>query len=217
MSVIPVDLRLAKMLILGTIFKCLDPSESTSTQSILKYLGLIQLIPVLTIAALLSSKPLFTSPIDKRDEAKKARESFAWARSDLLTDVKAYDACIDVKKKGGSHGTVRQFCEQNFISPTTLRDIASLRSDFLSALSSLGFMSSSSNGAELAKYNVNAKVDNLVKGVVVGGLYPRVAKIAMSKAQFERVQQGTVQKDVSRVTSQTIKPVLIRALIHDCS
>ncbi|OXG91457.1 ATP-dependent RNA helicase A [Cryptococcus neoformans A2-102-5] len=175
MSVIPVDLRLAKMLILGTIFKCLDP--------------------ILTIAALLSSKPLFTSPIDKRDEAKKARESFAWARSDLLTDVKAYDACIDVKKKGGSHGTVRQFCEQNFISPTTLRDIASLRSDFLSALSSLGFMSSSSNGAELAKYNVNAKVDNLVKGVVVGGLYPRVAKIAMPKAQFERVQQGTVQKD----------------------
>lgn len=27
MSMIPVDLRLAKMLVLGTIFKCLDPSE----------------------------------------------------------------------------------------------------------------------------------------------------------------------------------------------
>ena len=26
MSMIPVDLRLAKMLVLGTIFKCLDPS-----------------------------------------------------------------------------------------------------------------------------------------------------------------------------------------------
>lgn len=130
--------------------------------------------------------------------------------------MRAYDACIDVRKKGGSHGAVRQFCEQNFISPTTLRDITSLRSDFLSALSSLGFMSSSSSAAELAKYNVNAKVDNLVKGVVVGGLYPRVVKIAMPKAQFERVQQGTVQKDVSRVTSQTITSFLIRMLIHDC-
>lgn len=78
-------------------------------------------------------------------------------------------------------------------------------------------MSSSSSAAELAKYNVNAKVDNLVKGVVVGGLYPRVVKIAMPKAQFERVQQGTVQKDVSRVTSQTITSLLIRMLIHDCS
>ena len=37
------------MLILATVFQCLDP--------------------VLTIAASLSSKPVFLSPIDKRDEA----------------------------------------------------------------------------------------------------------------------------------------------------
>jgi HrpA-like RNA helicase len=91
MSMIPVDLRLAKMLVLGTIFKCLDP--------------------ILTIAALLSSKPLFTSPLDKRDESKKARESFSWARSDLLTDVRAYDAAVGLRSKGESHGAVRQFCD----------------------------------------------------------------------------------------------------------
>ncbi|OCF55941.1 ATP-dependent RNA helicase A [Kwoniella mangroviensis CBS 10435] len=173
MSMIPVDLRLAKMLVLGTIFKCLDP--------------------ILTIAALLSSKPLFTSPMEKRDESKKARESFSWARSDLLTDVRAYDACMAIREKGGSHGAVRQFCEQNFISPTTLRDITSLRNDFLSALSSIGFISSSNK--EIAKFSVNSKFDNLVKGVIVGGLYPRIARIAMPKAQFERVQQGAIQKD----------------------
>ncbi|WWD16188.1 hypothetical protein CI109_100613 [Kwoniella shandongensis] len=173
MSTIPVDLRLAKMLVLGTIFKCLDP--------------------ILTIAALLSSKPLFTSPMDKRDESKKARESFAWARSDLLTDVKAYDACMALRSKGESHGAVRQFCEQNYISATTIRDITSLRGDFLTALSSIGFVDL--NPTSLAKYSVNSKIDNLVKGVIVGGLYPRIARIAMPKAQFERVQQGAVQKD----------------------
>ncbi|WWD09835.1 hypothetical protein V865_007963 [Kwoniella europaea PYCC6329] len=173
MSMIPVDLCLAKMLVLGTIFKCLDP--------------------ILTIAALLSSKPLFTSPMEKRDESKKARESFSWARSDLLTDVRAYDACMAIREKGGSHGAVRQFCEQNFISPTTLRDITSLRNDFLSALSSIGFISPSNK--EVAKFSVNSKFDNLVKGVIVGGLYPRIARIAMPKAQFERVQQGAIQKD----------------------
>jgi HrpA-like RNA helicase len=29
MSMIPVDLRLAKMLVLGAVFRCLDPSQST--------------------------------------------------------------------------------------------------------------------------------------------------------------------------------------------
>lgn len=39
------------MLILGTVFRCLDP--------------------VLTIAACLSCKPLFLSPMDKREEASQ--------------------------------------------------------------------------------------------------------------------------------------------------
>jgi ATP-dependent RNA helicase DHX57 len=39
------------MLILGAMFRCLDP--------------------ILTIAAGLSSKPLFVNPVDKREEAKK--------------------------------------------------------------------------------------------------------------------------------------------------
>lgn len=51
MSSIPVDLRLAKMLVLGAIFRCLDP--------------------ILSITAILSSKPLFLSPLDKRNEAQK--------------------------------------------------------------------------------------------------------------------------------------------------
>ncbi len=40
-----------KMRILGTVFRCLGP--------------------VLTIAACLSSKPLFVSPMDKREEANQ--------------------------------------------------------------------------------------------------------------------------------------------------
>lgn len=55
MSSIPVDLRLAKMLVLGAIFKCLDP--------------------ILSITAILSSKPLFLSPLDKRNEAQRYASS----------------------------------------------------------------------------------------------------------------------------------------------
>ena len=62
---LPLDIRLAKviiptpflfdylwqmkMLILATVFQCLGP--------------------IVTVAALLSSKPLFSSPLEKRDEA----------------------------------------------------------------------------------------------------------------------------------------------------
>lgn len=48
---LPLDLRLGKMLILGGLFGCLDPA--------------------LTIAAFMTSKPIFVAPFEKRDEANR--------------------------------------------------------------------------------------------------------------------------------------------------
>lgn len=95
------------MLILGAIFRCLDP--------------------ILTIAAGLSSKPLFVSPMDKREEANKsvgcfielekpsnsldrARLRFAVENSDLLTDERAFRECRGVLETSG-HSALRAFCE----------------------------------------------------------------------------------------------------------
>ena len=50
-AMLPLDLRLSKILILGTLFGCLSPA--------------------LSIAACLSSKPLFLNPMDRREEANK--------------------------------------------------------------------------------------------------------------------------------------------------
>jgi hypothetical protein len=41
----------------------------------------------------------------------RARESFARGKSDLLTDVNAYDAVAALRKTGGQ-SAVRNFCEQ---------------------------------------------------------------------------------------------------------
>ncbi|EIW66325.1 hypothetical protein TREMEDRAFT_45797 [Tremella mesenterica DSM 1558] len=166
-SSIPVDLRLAKMLVLAVIFKVLDP--------------------ILTITALLSSKPLFISPLDNRDTARTAREKFSTGRSDLLTDVKAYSAAMEL-----SGMEQRKFCEENFISSSTVRDVRSLREDFIGALQGIGFLG---RKGEIEKFSQNGKLEGLVKGVVVGGLYPRIARINMPKATYERVQQGAVLKD----------------------
>ncbi|KAJ7017484.1 P-loop containing nucleoside triphosphate hydrolase protein [Mycena alexandri] len=147
------------MLVLGTIFQCLGP--------------------VLTIAAALSSKPLFLTPMDKRDEASQARARFATAGSDLLTDLAAYDACNKMRSEGQSH--------ENFISPNTIRDITTLRNDFISSLSDLGFIPLASTPANT----------NLIKAVVLGGLWPAVARVHLPKSaiKFDRVSAGTVQRE----------------------
>ncbi|KAJ7597434.1 P-loop containing nucleoside triphosphate hydrolase protein [Mycena floridula] len=176
MSMLPVDLRLGKMLILGAIFRCLDP--------------------ILTIVACLSSKPLFTSPIDKRDEATQARARFATSESDLLTDLEAYGQCMNMRTEGKSQGAVRQFCENNFISAATVREISTLRYDFLSLLKDMNFVQPSSSPSSMA-HNINSKNSNLLKSVILGGLYPRIAKVHLPKSaiKFDKVQAGAIQRE----------------------
>lgn len=95
---------------------------------------------------------------------------------------------------------------QNFISASTIRDITSLRQDFLSALSQIGFLDSSASS--LDKFSSNKGIDSLVKSVVVGGLYPRIARIAAPEAMFKQIHAGTVQKDVSGLGITTVSCVL---------
>ncbi|CCL98140.1 uncharacterized protein FIBRA_00134 [Fibroporia radiculosa] len=176
MAMLPVDLRLGKMLILATIFKCLGP--------------------VLTVVACLSSKPLFVSPLDRREEATRARAHFATGNSDLLTDLHAYDECMRLRAEGKPNNVIKRFCDENFISASTIRDITSLRQDFLSSLSDLGFVSASSKPNDTV-LNVNSSNENLLKAVILGGLWPRIARVSLPKSaiKFDRVQAGTVQRE----------------------
>jgi HrpA-like RNA helicase len=57
LATLPVDPRIGKMMIFGSVFRCLEP--------------------VLTIAASMSFRSPFVSPIDKRDEADRSKRLFA--------------------------------------------------------------------------------------------------------------------------------------------
>ncbi|KAF9245882.1 P-loop containing nucleoside triphosphate hydrolase protein [Melanogaster broomeanus] len=176
MSMLPVDLRLGKMLVLGSVFRCLNP--------------------ILTIVASLAAKPLFVSPMDNREEANQAKLRFATDGSDLLTDVNAYDACMRLRSEGGSQNALRSFCEQNFISAASVREITSLRQDFFSSLSDLGFIPFPAS-PDSPNLNVNSANTNVVKAVILGGLWPRVARVHLpsSAIKFDKVQAGTVQRE----------------------
>ena len=80
LAVLPVDVRVGKMLLYGAVLGCLSP--------------------VLTIAAVLGGRAPFVAPLDKRDEADAAKKLFAEDQSDHLTSLNAFNAWIDAKSLG---------------------------------------------------------------------------------------------------------------------
>ncbi|KAI8145909.1 P-loop containing nucleoside triphosphate hydrolase protein [Fennellomyces sp. T-0311] len=170
MASIPADLRVGKMLLLGSVFSCFDA--------------------ILTIASIMSLKSPFTSPMDKREEAKQCRERFALGKSDWLTDMKAFEKWHKIIKAQGMR-EARRFCEDNFLSFATLSEISSLRRQYADALADIGFYDKRCPD----NYNRNDGNLNLVKSVVFGGLNPNVAKIRLPDAKYDKVLSGTVERE----------------------
>lgn len=119
-----------------------------------------------------------------------------------------------LRSEGKPQSAIKAFCEevrlwtsglctilniftlQNFISLATFREITSLRLDFLYSLSDLGFIPFTSN-ADSPVLNINSNNSNLVKAVILGGLWPRVGRVHLPKSaiKFDKVQGGTVQRE----------------------
>jgi ATP-dependent RNA helicase DHX57 len=85
---------------------------------------------------------------------------------------------------------------QNFISLATIREITTLRNDFVLSLADLGFIPLSSTPST-SYLNTNSDNTNLLKAVILGGLWPRVARVHLPRSaiKFDRVQAGTIQRE----------------------
>ncbi|KAM0754112.1 P-loop containing nucleoside triphosphate hydrolase protein [Meredithblackwellia eburnea MCA 4105] len=171
LAMIPVDLRLGKMLILAAIFRCLDP--------------------ILTVVALLSSKPFFLNPMEQREESKKARSMFYTARSDLLSDAKAFAACLAARNQ--SNAELRNFAEESFISLSTFRDVLSLRTEYLNALSDVGFVPFRSS-ASAEELNENSSNENLLKAILYAGT-GHLIKVKLPPSVFDKGLSGAIERD----------------------
>lgn len=71
-----------------------------------------------------------------------------------------------------------------------------LRQDFVSTLSEIGFVPTDATPSSPA-LNASSQNVNLIKAVILGGLWPRVARIHLPKEniKFDKVSAGTVQRD----------------------
>ena len=114
---LPVDVHIGKLILLGAIFGKTND--------------------VLTIAATLSTRTPFLSPITRRDEADAAKMRFACGQSDHLTMLRAYH---EWDALGGE--AKFQFCRDNFLGVRTLIAIGALKRQLLELLCDAGFVQS---------------------------------------------------------------------------
>ncbi|GAB4828826.1 hypothetical protein Ancab_018487 [Ancistrocladus abbreviatus] len=155
LTMLPMEPKLGKMLILGAIFKCLDP--------------------VLTIVAGLSVRDPFLTPMDKKDLAEAAKAQFSRDYSDHLAIVRAYEGWQDAEKDFAGY----DYCWKNFLSMQSMKAIDSLRREFYSLLKDTGLVDDNPSTLNTWSYE-----ENLIRGVICYGLYPGICSIVNNDKSF---------------------------------
>ncbi|KAI5606345.1 putative ATP-dependent RNA helicase DHX57 isoform X1, partial [Silurus asotus] len=187
LACLPVDVRIGKLMLLGAIFRCLDPA--------------------LTIAASLAFKSPFVSPWDKREEANERKLSFSLANSDHLALLQAYKGWCTAAKNGSQAGYL--YCRENFLSIRGLQEIACLKRQFAELLSDIGFVKDglkvrniermSSTGTdgvlEATGYEANLNSDNtkLMSAMLCAALYPNVVQVQTPQGKYKLTSKGAVK------------------------
>lgn len=179
MSMLPTDLRCAKLVIYGTIFSCLETT--------------------LTIASILTVKSPFVSPRDKRAEADAARATFSTSDGDLLLDTAAFTEW-KANLPRLSNRDLHQWCTANFLSQATLRDIDSTRSQLLDALKESALVPttySTRNTSSNDFTSLNTQTSNrpLLRALIAGALSPNIAEIKFPDKKFIASMSGAKELD----------------------
>lgn len=196
LSMIPADLRCAKLMIYGSIFGCMESC--------------------LTIAATLTVKSPFVSPREKRDEADAAKASFSRpGDGDLLTDLCAYQTWSD-KARSQGYWQTQSWCAANFLSHQTLRDISSNRAQFVTSLKDAGILPVDYRDGPNT-WNRNSSNRNLLRALIAGAFQPQVAQISFPDKKFASSVTGTVEVDPDARTIKYFNQENGRVFIHPSS
>ncbi|XP_047940847.1 DExH-box ATP-dependent RNA helicase DExH5, mitochondrial isoform X1 [Salvia hispanica] len=165
LTMLPMEPKLGKMLILGVIFNCLDP--------------------ILSVVAGLSVRDPFLAPLDKKDLAEAAKAQFSHDFSDHLALVRAYEGWKVADKELNAY----EYCWKNFLSAQSMKAIDSLRTEFYSLLMDAGLVDSNP-----ITYNVWSYDENLLRAVICYGLYPGICSVVHNERSFslKTMEDGNV-------------------------
>ncbi|KAJ2470423.1 helicase [Coemansia sp. RSA 2322] len=166
MALIPVDLRLAKMLVMGALLGVLDDA-------------------VRVVALMALDRPLFSTARADRDATQKSRAAFAAADgagsaplSDWLADLAAFDALADAGAAA---------CRRAHVAPEAVRDAKANMRLLRDALRHTGLLAASSTRQPFRPM--------VLKAVVFAGLTPNLVRVRLPRPKFTEVISGTVTRD----------------------
>ncbi|KAK7343440.1 hypothetical protein VNO77_12188 [Canavalia gladiata] len=178
LTMLPMEPKLGKMLILGAIFNCLDP--------------------ILTVVAGLSVRDPFLTPLDKKDLAEAAKSQFCGAYSDHLALVSAYEGWKDAEIDLGGY----EYCWKNFLSSQSMKAIDALRGEFICLLKDIGLVDSNTTSCNAWSSDLN-----LIRAVICYGLYPGICSVVHNEKSFslKTMEDGQVLLYLNSVNARETK------------
>ncbi|NP_001091401.1 ATP-dependent RNA helicase DHX29 [Xenopus laevis] len=163
LAALPVNVKIGKMLIFGAIFGCLDA--------------------VATLAATMTEKSPFVTPIGEKDRADLAKSSMAVANSDHVTIFRAYLGWKAIRPEG--YAAEMSYCRKNFLNRKALLTIEDVKQELIRLVRAAGFecpRSVEANGLSSAMKALSAEETSLLKAILTAGLYDNVGKILFTKS-----------------------------------
>ncbi|KAJ8287016.1 hypothetical protein GJAV_G00046030 [Gymnothorax javanicus] len=163
LAALPVNVKIGKMLVFGAIFGCLEP--------------------IATIAAAISEKSPFATPMNRREEADLAKAAFAVANSDHLTIYNAYLGWKNVRSEGTR--TEMAYCRKHFLNRTALLTIEDVKQELVRMMEQAGFFSSKPRRDQRARDRsdprnsgpLSAQEVSILNTALTAGLYDSVGRI----------------------------------------
>ncbi|KAH6761196.1 RNA helicase family protein, partial [Perilla frutescens var. frutescens] len=188
LSVLPVDPKLSKMLIMGAIFCCFDPIDthncgwSQATPYNKMHRQLLKVVPYREAYELISH--LYGTMTVQLDGTAKSRFS-AKDYSDHMALVRAYEGWKDAEREGSAY----EYCWRNFLSLQTLQASHSLRKQFTYILEDAGFLEAGGGINNRLSHN-----QSLVRAVICSGFIPVIASVVPRETSlsFKTMDDGPV-------------------------
>ncbi|XP_028318466.1 ATP-dependent RNA helicase DHX29 isoform X3 [Gouania willdenowi] len=156
LAALPVNVKIGKMLIYGAILGCLEP--------------------IATIAAAITEKSPFSTPMSRKEEANLAKAALAVANSDHIT---LYNAYLGWKKAQveGSRADM-SYCRKNFLNRTALITIDDVKHELMKMMEQAGFCSSSRpKQQQQVPVSLSKQQISVLNAALTAGLYDSVARV----------------------------------------
>jgi len=181
LSRLPVHPSLGKMIVLGIVFRCLDP--------------------MLLLSAASEEKSIFTRPVEERAQANEARKSFSGFSSDQISFLRAFNEMRHHRDTQGS-SAFQAYARRKYLHVGAFRNIERCAQQIEAILIEAHLAPNRSaratpraklNGFGGRDLNINSENLTIVRALLVAGFHPNLsAKTNAGKAAFRTPNEPTV-------------------------